>query len=89
MNLLVGLSESSGGKIRSLIQPILFHHGPPFSYITRGMNNKPVVNRSLETYSRHTDMITIMIIIAMDKATLRLFLCGVGLHCMLFELLLQ
>jgi hypothetical protein len=45
--LLVGLPESSGGRVTSYPH---HHHG---SYITKGMNNRPVGGRSSETVSLH------------------------------------
>jgi hypothetical protein len=49
----VGLSENSGGKIRS--SPLLtsFHHGSPCSYITWGMNNRPIGRHSSDIVSPH------------------------------------
>jgi hypothetical protein len=35
---------------------ILFHRGSPYSYVTSGVNNKPVVVRSSETWSHPIDM---------------------------------
>jgi hypothetical protein len=50
MNLLVGLPESSGGRVRSFpLSTSSFHRGSPCSYITWGMNNKPVGGHSSET----------------------------------------
>jgi hypothetical protein len=62
MSLLVQLQESSGGWVRSF--PLLtssFHHGSPCSYITRGMNNRPVGGLSSETWSHPIDIIIIII----------------------------
>jgi len=43
MTLLVGLLESSGGRIRSFpLSTSSLHHGSPWSYVTSGMNNRPV-----------------------------------------------
>jgi hypothetical protein len=43
------LSESSGERISfTLWTP--FHHGSPCSYVTWGMNNRPVGGSSSETY---------------------------------------
>jgi hypothetical protein len=47
---LVGFPESSGGRIRSFsLSTSSFHYGSPRSYITWGMNNKPVSGHSWET----------------------------------------
>jgi hypothetical protein len=35
---------------------ISFHYGFPYSYITWGMNNKPIGGPSSETYSHHIDI---------------------------------
>jgi len=49
---LIGLPESSGGRVRSYPQPAL--SSSPCSHITRGMNNRPVGGRSSETQSHLT-----------------------------------
>jgi hypothetical protein len=59
--LLVGLPESSGGRIRSFPVSISFHQGSPCFCITWGMYNKPDGGYSSETYFHHIDMIIIFI----------------------------
>jgi hypothetical protein len=49
MTLLVGFPESSGKRLRNFPLPISFHHGSPYSYISWGMNSRPVGDRSSET----------------------------------------
>jgi hypothetical protein len=57
--LLVGFSVSSDGQIRGFPLSISFHYGSPCSYITWGMNNRPVGGRSSETQSQPIDTIII------------------------------
>jgi hypothetical protein len=61
---MVGLAESSGGGISFAIL-ISFHHGSPCSYITWGINNRPVCGRSSQTYS-HSVIVMIVIIILLN-----------------------
>jgi hypothetical protein len=62
MTLLVGLSESSGGRIMFPQSTLSFHHDSPFPYITWEMNSRPVCGRSSETF--HTiDMIIIVVVV--------------------------
>jgi hypothetical protein len=53
MTLLLELTESSGGPIRSFSLSVSFHHGSPCSYITWGMNNWHVGGRTSEAGSSH------------------------------------
>jgi hypothetical protein len=62
MTLLVGLPESSGAQIRNPPLLISFHHGSPCSYITLGMNSRPIDGQSSERYSHHIDMIVINLV---------------------------
>jgi hypothetical protein len=63
MTLLVGLPESSGGRVRSFPLSTSFHHSFPWSYTTWGKNKRPVGDRSSETQSHPIDMKMIIIII--------------------------
>jgi hypothetical protein len=54
--LLVRYSDSSGGQSGFSLSTS-FHHSSPYSYITCGMTNRPVVGRSSKTYSYPNDMI--------------------------------
>jgi hypothetical protein len=67
MTLLVRLSESSGGRMRSLPLYISFHHGYPCSYITWGINNRPIGVRSSETSSRPIKMMIIINMYVSEK----------------------
>jgi hypothetical protein len=58
--LLVGLPESPGGPVRNSPLSTSFYHGSQCSYITFGMNNRPVGGRSSETWSHAIDMIIII-----------------------------
>jgi hypothetical protein len=61
MTLLVGLPESSGGRITFPQSTSSFHHDSPFPYIIWEMNSRPVCGRSSETF--HTiDMIIIVVV---------------------------
>jgi hypothetical protein len=52
MTLVVGLPESSTGRIRSFPQSASsFQQGSPSSFITLGINNRPVGVYNSETYS--------------------------------------
>jgi hypothetical protein len=48
--LLVGLPDTSGGRIRSSLS-ILFHHSYPHSHIISRMNNRSIRGRLSETQS--------------------------------------
>jgi hypothetical protein len=60
MSLLLGLPESSSGRIRTFPLYISFHHGSPCSCITWGINNRSVGGCSSETWSHPIDMIVII-----------------------------
>jgi hypothetical protein len=60
MTLLVGLPESSAGRIRSFSLSTPIDHGFSCSYIIWGMNNRPLGGRSSEMNSHPIDMIIIM-----------------------------
>jgi hypothetical protein len=50
MTLLVGLPESSGGRVRRFpLSTLSFQHGPQCSCITWGMNNRPLGGCNSET----------------------------------------
>jgi hypothetical protein len=59
---MIGLPESSGGRISSFTLSILFHHACSCPYISWGVNNKSVGGRSLEMYSLLIDMMMMMIV---------------------------
>jgi hypothetical protein len=61
------IAQISGGGIRSFSVPaLLSHNGFPWSYITWGMNNRPVCGRSSER-SYHPIYVIIIIIIIIIK----------------------
>jgi hypothetical protein len=60
MTLLIGLPESPDVRVRSFPLLISFHHDSPCSYITWGMNNRPVGGSISETSPHPIDMIIMM-----------------------------